>query len=147
MATLGLRVVLPKIWIPTSYGKLGFLALQWYAFWCLASRGRDCQIEIDASSCYLNNNTTNNVAEYNGLIIGLELALKHNTKNLIVKGDSQLVIKQMQKLYKVKAVHLIEYYDKANKLLMEFDTIEFIHVKRHLNARADELASLAIINK
>ena len=104
-------------------------------------------IEIDASSCYLNNNTTNNVAEYNGLIIGLELALKHNIKNLIVKGDSQLVIKQMQKLYKVKAAHLIEYYDKANKLLMEFDTIEFIHVKRHLNARADELASLAIINK
>ena len=81
------------------------------------------------------------------MIIGLELALKHNIKNLIVKGDSQLIIKQMQKLYKVKAVHLIEYYDKANKLLMEFDTIEFIHVKRHLNARADELASLAIINK
>ena len=104
-------------------------------------------IEIDASSFYLGNNTTNNIAEYNGLIIGLELALKHNIKNLIVKGDSQLVIKQMQKLYKVKAPHLMEYYNKANDLLIEFDNIEFIHVKRHLNTRADELASLAINNK
>ena len=42
-------------------------------------------MELHSTSCYLGNNTTNNVAEYNGLIIGLELAIKHNIKNLIVK--------------------------------------------------------------
>ena len=98
--------------------------------------------EFKTVSVYVGEKETNNTAEYTGLIEGLKLALDNNIKNLVVKGDSQLVIKQMRGEYKVKAENLKILQIKAKLLAEKFENIEFIHVKRELNKRADELATL-----
>ena len=70
--------------------------------------------EIWTQSKFIGKNETNNVAEYNGLIIGLEEAVHQNIKNLQVYGDSELVIKQMNNLYKVNAEKLLPLFTPFN---------------------------------
>jgi len=98
--------------------------------------------EILSVSIYVGDHETNNVAEYTGLIAGLELALENNICDITVKGDSQLVIKQMNEEYKVKSEKLKELYAKAKELTYKFAKIKFIHINRCYNKRADELATL-----
>jgi len=98
-------------------------------------------IEIDNDSKYLGNNITNNYAEYMGLIIGLQLALKNNITEISVYGDSLLVINQMNGVWKVKHDILKKLYANANKLIKSFDKMIFIHITRDKNKRADELAN------
>lgn len=57
----------------------------------------------------------NNIAEYEALVVGLELAIEMNMKNLTVHGDSQLIIKQVLNTYKVKEPHLIPYACKQDE--------------------------------
>ena len=97
--------------------------------------------ELYSVSFYLGDNVTNNYAEYIGLLKGLELAIEHNIKNIIVKGDSQLVIKQINGEFKVNSECLLPIYTKIKILFNCFDNIDFIHVKRDKNKRADELAN------
>lgn len=97
--------------------------------------------EIFALSHFVGENVTNNAAEYTGLIIGLAECLKMGIKNLCVKGDSLLVIQQMRGVYKVKSENLKGLYTQAKDLASQFDTIEFIHVYREENKRADELSN------
>ena len=97
--------------------------------------------EIFALSHFVGENVTNNVAEYTGLIIGLAECLKIGVKNLCVKGDSLLVIQQMRGVYKVKSENLKGLYTQAKDLASQFETIEFIHVYREENKRADELSN------
>jgi ribonuclease HI len=97
--------------------------------------------EIFALSHFVGENVTNNVAEYTGLIIGLTECLKMGIKNLCVKGDSLLVIQQMRGVYKVKSENLKGLYTQAKDLASQFETIEFIHVYREENKRADELSN------
>ena len=87
---------------------------------------------------------TNNVAEYNGLIIGLELAIFNGIKELSVKGDSLLVIKQMKGEYKVKNKNLKILFERAKQLSLQFDKITFEHIYRENNQRADELSNIAL---
>jgi ribonuclease HI len=87
---------------------------------------------------------TNNVAEYNGLIIGLELAINNGIKELSVKGDSLLVIKQMKGEYKVKNKNLKILFERAKQLSLQFDKITFEHIYRENNKRADELSNIAL---
>lgn len=96
--------------------------------------------EIWSKSEYLEKQT-NNYAEYCGLIMGLQYAVEKEIKNLIVNGDSMLVIKQMTGAYKVNSPNLIELYNEAIRLKAQFDTINFQHVYREDNKRADELAN------
>ena len=100
--------------------------------------------EIWSQSKFIGKNETNNVAEYNGLIIGLEEAVNQNIKHLQVKGDSELVIKQMNNLYKVKAEKLLPLFNKAKKLQTNFNSIQFQHIYRKDNARADHLSNIAL---
>lgn len=100
--------------------------------------------EIWTQSKFIGKNETNNVAEYNGLIIGLEEAVHQNIKNLQVNGDSELVIKQMNNLYKVKAEKLLPLFNKAKKLQTNFTSIQFQHIYRKDNARADHLSNIAL---
>ena len=90
---------------------------------------------------------TNNVAEYNGLIIGLELAIFNGIKELSVKGDSLLVIKQMKGEYKVKNKNLKILFERAKQLSLKFDKITFEHIYRENNKRADELSNIALKDK
>jgi ribonuclease HI len=98
-------------------------------------------VEKTCSSVYLGDNITNNIAEYTGLVIGLQLAIKENIKELTVYGDSLLVINQLKGVWKVKSNNLVHLYTETNKLIKYFDKISFVHIKRNLNERADELAN------
>lgn len=100
--------------------------------------------EIYSTIQFVGNNSTNNVAEYTGLIIGLKLAIEMEIKNIAVEGDSLLVIKQMKGEYKVKSGNLIDLYNEAKQLIKNFEFISFNHIYRNNNKRADELSNLAI---
>jgi ribonuclease HI len=100
--------------------------------------------EISNKIKFVGNNATNNAAEYVGLIIGLKEAISLGIKNIVVEGDSMLVIKQMKGEYKVKSTNLFDLYNEASELSKNFDYISFNHVYRENNKRADELSNLAI---
>jgi len=103
--------------------------------------------EILCISKKVGDKETNNYAEYCGLIFGLEecLQLLQHIKHLVVKGDSLLVIKQMKGEYKVKSENLLPLYKKAKELQLQINVssvnIDFIHVYRNENKRADELST------
>ena len=101
-------------------------------------------IEIYNETKYVGDNETNNVAEYTGLIIGLTEAINLNIKKLNVKGDSELIINQMNDKYKVKSSNIIHLYKNAKILSCLFDEITFNHVYRNDNTRADQLANDAL---
>ena len=88
--------------------------------------------------------TTNNEAEYQGLLHGLKVALEIGAKDLSIIADSQLMVRQVMGQYKVKAPNLKPLHAKALDLLNQFDHWSFDHVLRHLNKRADELANRAM---
>jgi ribonuclease HI len=89
---------------------------------------------------------TNNQAEYSALILGLQGALKLNIRHLSVLGDSMLVINQVNNIYKVKSDAILELYKEVLHLKAQFDFIEFNHVYREYNKRADELSNIALLD-
>lgn len=100
--------------------------------------------EYWADSLFVGEKSTNNQAEYCGLIFGLEKAISFGIKKIKVEGDSLLVINQMKGIYDCKSDNLITFYKKANELSAYFDKIEYNHVLRNKNKRADELSNIAI---
>ncbi|XP_049399702.1 uncharacterized protein LOC125863722 [Solanum stenotomum] len=86
---------------------------------------------------------SNNVAEYQALILGLEMAVHMKQLNLQVFGDSQLVINQLLGSYEVKKPELHPYDDYAQKLIVWLRDVTLQHVCRTENKKADALASLA----
>ena len=99
--------------------------------------------EIANFSKYLGQGT-NNQAEYNALLTGLELAKKHKVNNLQCFLDSELVVKQLSKEYRVKDADLAKLFVKVWNLAQAFDSISFNHVRRELNKEADRLVNLAL---
>jgi ribonuclease HI len=87
---------------------------------------------------------TNNYAEYMGLILGVKKSCELDIKHLIIKGDSLLVINQLNGTYTVKSDNLKPLYNEAKKALLNFENVQYIHVKRNNNAAADELANRAM---
>jgi ribonuclease HI len=100
--------------------------------------------EIWSNYAFLGDNVTNNYAEYQGLIMGLNAALNLNIKNLAVYGDSKLVINQLNGTFQVKAGNLIECYNNAAIIKHKLNYITFKHVYRTENKRADKLANLGV---
>lgn len=88
--------------------------------------------------------TTNNVAEYRALLLGLEEAARHEPELLIVCADSQLLVRQLQGSYRVKAKHLQPLYRAALALLASFKNVRVQHVPREENRAADALANAAL---
>ena len=88
--------------------------------------------------------TTNNVAEYTGLILGLKRAKAMGLRELEVLADSELLVKQLSGEYKVKADHLQPLHDEAKALLKAFDVIDVRHIPREENEAADEMSNKAI---
>ena len=93
---------------------------------------------------FLCTNNTNNFAEYSALILALERCISHNIKSIIVKGDSSLVIKQLNKEYSIKSENLLPLYNKVMDLLYYFNSFELIHIGREKNKYADKLANQSI---
>ena len=100
--------------------------------------------EIWAEDFFVGEKATNNYAEYAGLILGLNQAIKMNIKSLHVEGDSLLVINQMQGKYKCNSPNLIELYQESIKLTTNFENIYFKHIHRNENKRADQLSNIAV---
>jgi ribonuclease HI len=89
---------------------------------------------------------TNNVAEYMGCFHGVQACVQEGIKNVIIYGDSKLVVEQVNGRWKVKSPNIKPIYDEIKKVLATkpFDSIEFKHVRRNNNKRADELANQAL---
>jgi ribonuclease HI len=87
---------------------------------------------------------TNNVAEYSGLILGLKNLSNHQESSIKVHGDSKLVIEQMKGNWQVKAENLKPLCEEARTLIKGFKDIQFIHIARSLNSKADTLANIAV---
>jgi ribonuclease HI len=100
--------------------------------------------EVQAEDSRYLGEATNNVAEYQALLLGLELALKHGVKNLFIYSDSELLVNQILGAYQVKKPHLYPLWLKARETLQNFDCYSLSHLDRSLNAEADRLARQAI---
>jgi ribonuclease HI len=88
--------------------------------------------------------TTNNVAEYEGLLIGLEALLQLGAKKIVVKSDSQLLVRQLNGEYRVKDEKLKVLFERAKGLLRQFESCRIVHVRREMNKLADRLANRGI---
>ena len=86
---------------------------------------------------------TNNVAEYEALLHGLKAAADLGVAKLSIRSDSELMVRQLQGRYRVKSADLKPRYEQAVRLLKPFDW-DVQHVRRADNARADELANMAM---
>lgn len=92
---------------------------------------------------------TNNWAEYEALILGLEGAKKLlgseiKKSEVEVRMDSELIIKQIKGEYRVKQPHLLEQFIRVNNLKVDFPEIKFTHILRAKNGEADKLANEAM---
>ena len=88
--------------------------------------------------------TTNNVAEYQGLLAALRYAVEHDHSVVHIRSDSLLLVKQMQGEYKIKNEGLKPLAVRARLLIMELGEVTFEHVPREQNKDADRLANLAM---
>src|SRR5438045_9782497 len=86
---------------------------------------------------------SNNVPEYNALLISMKIAHGLGIKNLKAYGDSQLIVCQVQGLYAVRKPDLIPYYEATMRLAQKFKNFYVEHLLRRQNAHADALASLS----
>lgn len=87
---------------------------------------------------------TNNVAEYRGLLAALRWARDHGVTALRVRSDSELLVKQMKGIYRVKNPGLQPLHREAQALAREVGRVTFEHVRREQNAEADRLANKAM---
>ncbi len=91
--------------------------------------------------------TTNNQAEYQALLLGLQEALKAQVEEIDCYLDSELVVKQLNREYKVKNPDLAPWFVKIFNLSQQFKKITFQHVYRSENKEADSLVNQAIDEK
>ncbi|MGO9442038.1 MAG: ribonuclease HI family protein [Terriglobales bacterium] len=87
---------------------------------------------------------TNNFAEYSGLIAALNYALEHKHPALRVRSDSELMVRQMNGVYKVRSPELRPLYEEARRLSRQLKWFRIEHVRREHNADADRLANEAM---
>ncbi len=88
--------------------------------------------------------TTNNVAEYSALVKALEEAANLGATEVKIQMDSELIVKQMTGLYKIKQPALQELAAKVVKLLNKFNKYNFVHVRREYNKEADAMVNKAL---
>jgi ribonuclease HI len=88
--------------------------------------------------------TTNNLAEYTALVRALAHAATLKPDRVLVKSDSELVVKQMKGMYKVKNEGLRVLYEEARELARQIPGLELTHVRREENSEADQLCNDAL---
>ncbi|KAJ1423041.1 Ribonuclease H domain [Sesbania bispinosa] len=98
--------------------------------------------EVFAFSHHLSFSCTNNEAEYEALIFGLRMDKDLGVDRLRIRGDSNLVIKQVKGEYGTKESSLVAYHDEALRLIGIFEEVEAMHVPRAENKYADALATI-----
>lgn len=88
--------------------------------------------------------TTNNVAEYSGLLAAIDFAVKNGHRRLRVVADSELMVRQMQGRYKVNSPDLRPLHEEAKRRVAQLEAFRIEHVLRGKNQKADRLANLAM---
>jgi len=89
-------------------------------------------------------NATNNIAEYHGLLAALTWMAEHGHRDVEIRSDSELLVRQMRGEYKIKSEGLRPLAARARLLMMELGRVDFRHVRREHNREADRLANLAM---
>jgi ribonuclease HI len=87
---------------------------------------------------------TNNVAEYNALLAALRYATEHGHRDVRIKADSELLVKQMRGEYRVKHPGLQPLHQEARALAVRLGRVTFQHIRRELNKEADRLSNLGM---
>lgn len=87
---------------------------------------------------------TNNIAEYEALLWGLRVAADRGVRQLTVYSDSELLVKQMNGIYRCKHPNMIPLFKQAQALVKRFDSVAIEHVRREQNSDADQLANEAM---
>lgn len=87
---------------------------------------------------------TNNYAEYFAIIESLRGAKRFTNKTVFIFSDSELLVKQLKGIYKVKSENLKPLYEKIKLLEKSFEEVRYFHVRRELNSEADALANKAL---
>jgi mutator protein MutT len=85
--------------------------------------------------------TTNNIAEYHGVRLGLEKALSMGARSVDLRLDSLLVVNQMNGIYQIKNRELWPINERIRELTTKFDKVSFTHVKREFNQLADGMVN------
>lgn len=98
---------------------------------------------IDIDGLYLHN-TTNNNAEYQALVIGLKMAKKNKVENLECFLDSELIVKQMNGIYKISDANIKQIKKLIDTLLPNFQKVSFTHIPREQNKLADKIVNLIL---
>jgi ribonuclease HI len=88
--------------------------------------------------------TTNNQAEYRALIAGLKKALSLGARQVVVKSDSELIVKQLQGLYRVKKEELKPLHAEVKQLTRGLESFQIVSIPREQNREADKLANKAL---
>ena len=91
--------------------------------------------------------TTNNIAEYTALLNALKTSLKYKAGKIVVYSDSELMVRQLNGIYKVKNEWLLPLYKEAKKLISNFGDFIIEHIPREKNKEADALANRAVDRK
>ena len=91
--------------------------------------------------------TTNNEAEYEALLKGLELAKSLGAESVLVQGDSQLVIGQVNGVYEAKEERMKKYLNKVRRLIKKFSEAHFVQIPRKENMEAATLAKEASVSE
>jgi ribonuclease HI len=99
--------------------------------------------KVAALSEYLGHQT-NNFAEYQGLIAALEYAIEHGPKALKLISDSELLVRQIKGIYKVKNATLQDLHGRAKELIAQLEWFSIGHAFREQNQEADRLANEAM---
>lgn len=102
--------------------------------------------EVTRGASYLGR-TSNNVAEYRALLLGLDAAKALGAREVSVQMDSELVVRQLKGTYKVRNSSLADLFEKVQGRLKSFRTVDFKHIPRDENAVADKLATTASATK
>lgn len=103
---------------------------------------RDGEIVAREKGCL--GETTNNVAEYTALVRGLQKALALKASDVLIRSDSELLVKQMNGEYRVKNENLKELHEQAASLRGQLASVRISHVRREENAEADRLCNEAL---
>lgn len=88
--------------------------------------------------------TTNNRAEYVALIAGLEEAARLGAEHIEVRSDSELLVKQIKGVYRVKNPELKRLYEQVHRLMRRFSSFSIVHISREQNRAADALTRKAL---
>jgi len=92
-------------------------------------------------------NVTNNIAEYLAIYNGLKEAKKFGVKRLIIYSDSELAVKQLKGIYRIKNEKLKKIFHAIQDIIKEFEIVEIESIPREKNSECDKIANIAIDNR